>query len=207
MTLSRSRVATARSPIARWRRRCPSPARPLPQPPCGAFGGSATATDNPGPFAANPYTLPLPADARLAIVEGDLLLFRLVDLAPLGWHDDVGGGHTSVEIFRKDGRPHLRAQHAGRTLELSDRFIDQILLDFRTVGDTRAQIKAMLSATAELDTLPLAERKQMASPEIKAMASFVYRNPDASSDPAVVSEPREFTNLGISLQADGSSEQ
>jgi hypothetical protein len=91
---------------------------------------------------ANPYTLPLPADARLAIVEGDLLLFRLVDLAPLGWHDDVGRGHTSVEIFRRDGRPHLRAQHAGRTLELSDRFIDRILLDFRTVADTLAQINA-----------------------------------------------------------------
>ena len=101
----------------------------------------------------------------------------------------------------------MRAQHTGRTLQLSDRFIDQILLDFRTVADTRAQIKAMLSATAELDTLPLAERKQMASPEIKTMASFVYRNPDGSSDPVVVSELREFTNLGISLQADGSSDQ
>ena len=172
-----------------------------------AFGGSATATDHPGPFTANPYALPLPADARLAMVEGDLLLLRLADLAPLCWHGDVSGGRASVEIFDKGGRPHLRAQHVGRTLQLSDRFIDQILLDFRTVADTRAQIKAMLSAMTELDSIPLAERKQMASPEIKTMASFVYRNPDGSSEPVMVSELREFTNMGVSLQAEGSSGQ
>src|SRR5258708_12686789 len=54
----------------------------------------------------------------------------------------------------------------------------------------------MLSATAELDSIPLAERKQMASPEKKTMASFVYRNPDGSSDPVVVSELREFHQPG-----------
>jgi hypothetical protein len=131
-----------------------------------AGGGSATATDNPGPFTANPFDLPLPADARLAIVEGDLLLFRMVDLAPLCWHDQAGG--TSVEIHKKGGGPHLSAQLGGRTLQLSDRFIDQIMLDFRTVADTQAQIKAMLSATAELGSLPLPEREQLASPEIRS---------------------------------------
>jgi hypothetical protein len=163
-----------------------------------AFGGSATATDNPGPFTANPYDLPLPADARLAVVEGDLLLFRIVDLAPLGWHGQAVG--TSVEIYDKGGRPHLCAQHAGRTLQLSDRFIDQILLDFRTVADTQAQIKAMLSAIGELGSLPRPEQKQRAAPEIRTMASFVYRSPDGSADPVMVSELREFTNVGMPIR-------
>ena len=130
-----------------------------------ALGGSASATDSPGPFTANPYDLPLPADARLAVVEGDLLLLRIADLALLGWHDQAAA--TSVEIYDKGGQPHLRAQHGGRTLTLSDRFIYQVLRDFRSVADTRAQIRAMLSAVGELGSLPA-----------RAEATGSGRNPD-----------------------------
>jgi hypothetical protein len=159
------------------------------------FGGSATATDHPGPFIANPYALPLPVDARLAIPEGDLLLFRFVDLAPLGWQDNAEDEQISIEVYMKGGSPHLRAQLDGKTRHISDRFIDQIIWDFRSVIGTRAHLKALLQAVRRVEGLPEPERHQAASPEIAAFASFAFRDPGGSPEPLLVSQLREFANL------------
>jgi hypothetical protein len=59
--------------------------------------GSLTACANPGPFIANPYSLPLPAHYRHAIAEEALILLRCVDLQLLAGELEAGGTRWSVE--------------------------------------------------------------------------------------------------------------
>jgi hypothetical protein len=68
------------------------------------WGSLNGAMNNPSAFTANPYSLPLPADARLAIGEGDLQLIRMVDLAPLRWHHRSDGQAMPVSHMCPWGR-------------------------------------------------------------------------------------------------------
>ncbi len=161
--------------------------------------GSATATENPGPFIANPYALPLPTDTRHALTEGDLLLLRLTDLDLLACERIAGNVHSSVEVYKQGGSHQLRATFDGKPLGLSQRFIEQILFDFWAVADIRSMLMAMLEAAQQLGNDPAEDSTAAAAPEIPTLNSFAYRDSDGTATPILVSRLSDFTNLGVSI--------
>jgi hypothetical protein len=155
-----------------------------------ALGGSATATDQPGPFIANPYCLPLAVDARHAVAEGDLILLRFVDLAALAGEREVGGTTIRIDVYRKGGAAHLRAVLDGTTVNLSDRFLQQVLLNYWAASDTGSMILTMMESWLQLSRMPEEERR--------VLTGFAYSS-DESGDPVVVMKLRDLSNLGVKI--------
>ncbi|HEY6310703.1 MAG TPA: hypothetical protein VIY52_07835 [Streptosporangiaceae bacterium] len=164
-----------------------------------AIAGSATAAENPAPFIANAYSLPLPADARHAVAEGDLLLLRLVDLGLLTREHEAGSASPSVEVYRKGGSCHLRAVLDGGPVELSQRFIDQVIWNFWSAADTSSMIMACLEAVQAAGRGTPGRRIAAAAPEVPTLAGFAYRGPDASAGPVFVSRLSDLARVGVSV--------
>jgi hypothetical protein len=164
-----------------------------------ATAGSVTACDNPGPFIANPYSLPLPAHYRQAVAEAKLILFRIVDLGLLAGELEAGGSRCSVEVYRKDGIHRLRATLDGRQAELPQNFIDRVLWNYWAAQDIRSMLAAFLDAAQRFAHTSEEDRIAAAAPEGPVLATFAYRNSDGSSKPVFVTRLDDLHRYGVSI--------
>lgn len=159
------------------------------------FAESGTSIDNPSPFFANPYALPLPAQMRLAMADRELIVLRFVDLGMLEHQHEENGQEASITVYKKGGNHHLRMSIDGKPLEVSGRFIDQVLRDFQSLADTRSALLEMLDAMREIDSTE-------ASPAMPSVYGFAYRNQAESDDPIIAIPITQLANLDISVPLD-----
>ena len=161
--------------------------------------GSATACGNPGPFIANPYSLPLPAHYRHAIAEEALILLRCVDLQLLAGELETGATHCSVEVYRKNGVHRLRAAIGGGQAELPQDFVNRVLWNYWAARDIRSMLAAFLDAAQRLTDTPEEDRIAAAAPEGPVLATFAYRHPDGSPEPVFVTRLEDLGRYGVSI--------
>jgi hypothetical protein len=146
-----------------------------------------TACASPGPFIANPYSLPLPALYRQAIAEGALILLRCVDLGLLTGEFEAAGTRCSIEVFRKGGASRLRAKLGGRQVELPQGFIDRVLWNYWAARDIKSMLIAFLDAAQRISDTADEDRVAAAAPEGPVLSAFAYRHPNGSPGPVIVS--------------------
>lgn len=161
--------------------------------------GSRSACANPGPFIANPYSLPLPAGYRHAIAEGALILLRCVDLQLLAGELEAGGARCSVEVYRKNGVHRLRAAIGGAQAELPQDFVNRVLWNYWAARDIRSMLAAFLDAAQRFTDTPEVDRVAAAAPEGPVLATFAYRNPDGSPEPVFVTRLEDLGRYGVSI--------
>jgi hypothetical protein len=161
--------------------------------------GSVTACGNPGPFIANPYSLPLPAHYRHAIAEEALILLRCVDLQLLAGELETGGTHCLVEVYRKNGVHRLRAAIGGGQAELPQDFVNRVLWNYWAARDIRSMLAAFLDAAQRFTDTPEEDRVAAAAPEGPVLATFAYRHPDGSPEPVFVTRLEDLGRYGVSI--------
>jgi hypothetical protein len=132
-------------------------------------------------------------------------VFRFVDLGLLEFEETTDSGRLAIEVYKKGGSHHLRASLDGTPLELSPRFVEQVLWDFRSVADTRSMLVETLEVIRGTGATEQGDAAA-ASPEVPTMASFAYRDPDGSDEPVLVSQIGELANLGVSVPFEGLAE-
>lgn len=141
----------------------------------------------------------MPADARHALAEGDLLLLRFVDLGLLACDHEGGNAHSSVEVYKQGGFYRLRAAVDGRPLQLSRGFIEQVLWNFWTVADIASMLMAFLESVRQLGGGSPEDWAAVAAPEIPTLTGFAYRGSGGSAEPIVVSELSDLSRFGVSV--------
>ncbi|GAA0968899.1 hypothetical protein GCM10009555_015070 [Acrocarpospora macrocephala] len=168
-----------------------------------AWAWFSQAVDNPDPFRANPYNLPMSADYRAALAESELILAHFVDLGVLEYEGIHGGREVRIRVYRKSGSSHIQARLGERVMDVSDRFVDQILFDFMPLPGVRSMILQMLDQVGDIDEqTPQEEATEWASPTVNATHSFVYPSSPFDSEPVAVSSLGMLEQIGVAVPFD-----
>lgn len=161
---------------------------------------TATALWESSPFTANVFELPLPARTRLAIMNGELTLIRFVDLGLLRaeWKSKRGE-ELKVELYQKGGGSHLRALVGSAPLELSDRFIEEILKNFCAAEEVRARLVWIVEYVSDRGA-PSADPQP--SPHVSSFHAFAYKDPNRPDKALFIAPMEQLSNMGIAVERD-----
>ncbi|MFE7191352.1 hypothetical protein [Kitasatospora sp. NPDC057541] len=163
--------------------------------------GFSDAVWGPSPFRSNPYMLPLSAGQRADLVDGNLTLMRIVDIGMLDYSGDLHGLDVRIATRMRERIPRFDTLVDGRPVEISTRFIEQVLWDFKPLAATRAmvaEIAARFGRTAgEPGAAPLAD----ASPTVSTTSGFVFRARGDDREPVVMTRIGQLRDLGVDISA------
>ncbi|MFB7122975.1 hypothetical protein [Kitasatospora sp. NPDC056273] len=163
--------------------------------------GFSGAIWHPSPFRGNPYTLPLSAAQRTDLAEGDMTVMRIVDAGALDYAGDPRGVSVRIEVHRRGEALCFETLVNGRSVELSDRFIDQVLWDFKPLAGTRAMVAEAAALFGHVDDGSQTPPFAAASPAVNTMSGFAYRTGDDDQEPVVTVRLGQLKDVGVDISA------
>lgn len=155
--------------------------------------GFSQAVDDPSPFRSNPYALPLKLEDRVAVAEGDLILVRLVDIGPLRLHEKELQG-AAIDVIDEKNEVELKIKIDGVSYDMSNRFIENILWQFKSVQGVRRTLAQAATAFGQsIRSSGLGNAHDFASPTTPTVSSLIYRGVDSENpSPLVMSRLDQF---------------
>ncbi|WP_157856984.1 hypothetical protein [Streptomyces sp. PRh5] len=158
----------------------------------------------PSPFRSNPFILPLSVQQRCDLVDGDLIIMRIVDVANFDYSGEVEGLHVEFRVSSKGDVLKFETSVDGESVELSNRFIEQVFWDFKDLVKMRALVAEMAAKTTKVSRALQTEGadiSQHASPTVRANHAFVFRPQDPGGAPLVRLSEEQLKCLGVDTSA------
>jgi hypothetical protein len=158
----------------------------------------------PSPFRSNPFLLPLTIQQRCDLVHGDLIVSRVVDIAKFEYSGEVDGLHIEFSVALKGGELNFQARVDGESVELSNRFIEQVFWDFKNLAKMRAMVAEMVAKWTVASRALQDEgvhASEYASPTVKTSHGFVFRSQGEDDNPLVRVSVEELRRLGVDTSA------
>jgi hypothetical protein len=142
-------AASSHDIVLAWDVNQPLPSEVIPMEMMGAFTGVAWAShfdlvEFPRPRQQPPILWPLSFSQRHALLEGELRVMHLIDPSVFLGGGDGAEEPRAVEILDRDDGLGVLVRYAGQEVELTPRFIEDILLGFQSIEDTRSQALAFV---------------------------------------------------------------
>lgn len=142
-------AASSHDIILAWDVDQPLPSEVIPREMMAAFTGVAWAShfdlvESPRPRQQPPILWPLSFSQRHALLEGELRVMHLIDPSVFLGGGDGDEEPCAVEILDSDDGLGAVVRYAGQEVELTPRFIEDVLLGFQSIEDTRDQALAFV---------------------------------------------------------------
>ncbi len=157
----------------------------------------------PSPFRSNPFLLPLTVEQRCDLVNGNLILMRIVDVANLDYSGEVDGLRVEFSVATKGDELSFRASVDGESVSISNRFIEQVFWDFKSTANMGAMVAEMAAKTAKISNAlqdGSIDRSEYVSPTVRANHAFVFRK-GQSGNPLVRISVEQLNRLGVDTSA------